>query len=80
MVESERDDDEVKHEAVVTLACMSQTLLEPHNIPNVLNMIKEVSQFGNESEYALCRCANFNPSKHLEIKAHSDKDGSIYIK
>ena len=42
-LESEREDDEVKHEAIVTLACMSQTLLEPENIPVVLKMIRNVS-------------------------------------
>ena len=42
MIESEREDDEVKQEAIVTLACMAQTLLEPKNIPAVLAVIKEV--------------------------------------
>ena len=43
MLESEREDDEVKQEAIVTLACMAQTLLEPDNIPVVLKMIRDVS-------------------------------------
>ena len=47
MIESEREDDEVKHEAMVTLACMAQTLLEPGNIPSVLAEIKDVSALFN---------------------------------
>ncbi len=43
MLESEREDVEAKHEANVTLACMAQTSLEAHNVPDVLAVLKEVT-------------------------------------
>ena len=56
MLESEREDDEAKHEASVTLACMAQTLIEPENIAEALAMIKQVKlQFVLKS----CRWGSF---------------------
>ncbi len=43
VIESESKDDELRHDALITLACLAQCLLSTEVIPIVLDTIKQVS-------------------------------------
>ena len=55
MLESENKDDELRYDAIMTLACMAQALLAPDIIPDILETINEVRCLPSYSSFLIYR-------------------------